>query len=201
MCYNLPNNPQNNLKCGYKGKTMIYTYKEIKEKFGSKYNIKKALNQGIIFKQERGIYSDTKQVSELNIITQKYPDAIFSMQSAFYYHHLTDTIPDYYYLETDRDGSKIQDKRVKQLFDKKEFLQLGKVTIDYEGCQISIYSKERMFIELVRSKTKLPFDYYKEIIYSYRKIISSLDIQEIEELSLLLPKKEKVREVLEMEVL
>lgn len=180
---------------------MLYTYEEIRIKYGTKYNIKKALNQGILFKQERGIYSDTKYVSELNIITLKFPKAIFSMESAFYYHHLTDTIPDRYYLQTDRDGSKIKDPRVKQLFEKKEYLQLGKEIITYEGVQLNIYSKERMLIELVRNKTKLPFDYYKEIIYSYRKIISSLDIQEIEELSFLLPKKEKVREVLELEVL
>ena len=32
-----------------------------------------------------------------------------------------------------------------------------------------------MLVELVRKKTQLPLDYYKEIISSYRKIVNTLD--------------------------
>lgn len=47
---------------------------------------------------------------------------------------------------------------------------------DYKGYDIRIYNKERMLIELVRYKSKLPFDYYKEIILNYRKLLPRLDI-------------------------
>ncbi len=38
-----------------------------------------------------------------------------------------------------------------------------------------------MLIELLRYKSKLPFDYYKEVIINYRKLVSKLDIQEIKD--------------------
>lgn len=41
-----------------------------------------------------------------------------------------------------------------------------------------------MLIELIRNKNNLPFDYYKEILLNYRKIISELDIQTIQEYSI-----------------
>ncbi len=40
---------------------------------------------------------------------------------------------------------------------------------------IKIYSKERLLIELIRHRNKIPFDYYKEIISSYRNKIYDLD--------------------------
>ena len=48
---------------------------------------------------------------------------------------------------------------------------------DYE---IKIYSKERMLIEVVRNKSKLPYDYYKEIIGRHRKLVNEMDIQEVQ---------------------
>lgn len=58
-----------------------------------------------------------------------------------------------------------------------------------------------MLIELVRYKSKLPFDYYKEIILNYRKLLPRLDIQKIQDYALMAPKSNKVLEILQMEVL
>ena len=74
-------------------------------------------------------------------------------------------------------------------------------TADYKGYDIRIYNKERMLIELVRYKSKLPFDYYKEIILNYRKLLPRLDIQKIQDYALMAPKSNKVLEILQMEVL
>jgi hypothetical protein len=40
-----------------------------------------------------------------------------------------------------------------------------------------------MLIELVRSKKGMPFDYYKEIINSYRRRIAELDVRSLEDYS------------------
>lgn len=47
----------------------------------------------------------------------KYPNAIFTLNSAFYYHGLNDVIPDLYFLTTSKEITKIRDKRVKQKFE------------------------------------------------------------------------------------
>ena len=91
---------------------MLYTYGECKLKFGSDYQIKKAITDGKFYRKEKGVYSDEKYVAELEIISLKYPKAIFTLNSAFYYHGMTDVIPDYYYLQTIRGAAKIKDIRV-----------------------------------------------------------------------------------------
>ena len=51
----------------------------------------------------------------------------------------------------------------------------------------------------MRYKSKLPFDYYKEIILNYRQVLPRLDIQKIQDYALITPKSNKVLEILQME--
>ena len=69
-----------------------------------------------------------------------------------------------------------------------------------EGATINIYDKERMLIELIRNKNQIAFDYYKEIISNYRKIINDLDISKIEEYIERFPHEEHIYETLQREV-
>lgn len=57
-----------------------------------------------------------------------------------------------------------------------------------------------MIIELIRNKNKFSFDYYKEIIANYRKMIYELDIQSIQEYAYQLPKTRLVLDTLQLEV-
>lgn len=179
---------------------MILTFNECIEKFGSKYYIKKLVSEGNLYQLEKGIYSEQKYVPEYQIISRKYPKAIFTLNSAFYYHRLTDVIPDKYYLATRRGGSKIADKRVVQIFENSEAINFGAEMISYGNSEIYMYNKERMLVELLRNKNKLPFDYYKEIIGNYRKIIGELDIPMIQDMAMELPKSRMIMEALQMEV-
>ena len=154
----------------------------------------------MLFQLEKGIYSDFKYVSDLEILAKKYPNAIVTMDSAFYYYGLTDTIPNYSYLATERDAAKIRDSRVKQSFLPKNVLGLGVVTKSHPGFSVKIYSKERMLVELARHKSRLPYDYYKEIIVNYRKKIYELDIQEIQEIVRLFPRANKINQIIQDEV-
>ena len=183
-----------------KGKYMIYTYTECLEKFGSKYYINKLVAEGKLYKQEKGIYSDEKYVPVLQVISKKYPKAVFTMNSAYYYHNLTDVIPDYYYLMTSRGTSRIADQRVIQTYENSDQLMLGAEYMQYNSVRILIYSRERMLVELFRNKNKLPFDYYKEIIGNYRRILDDLDIQAIQDYAYAIPKSGMIMEALQMEV-
>lgn len=180
---------------------MLYTYEDAVTKFGSKYLLKKAVGEGNFFQQERGVYSDTKYVPALQIISMKYPKAVFTMDSAFYYHGLTDVIPEKYCIATDRDATKICKKNIIQIFENKNLLNLGVEQMKREGCVINIYSKERMLVELLRHKSKLPFDYYKEILLNYRDMIHDLDITLIQDYAYEVPKTSMIMELLQLEVL
>ncbi len=180
---------------------MVLSFSECIQHYGSKYNLKKKIAQGKLYKLERGIYADKKYVPEYQIISKKYPTAVFTLNSAFYYHQLTDVIPEKYYLATKREAAKISDPRVVQIFENSGQLELGADNIAHGGANIYMYNKERMLVELLRNKNKLSFDYYKEILNNYRKIIEDLDIQLIQDMAYKLPKSEMVMEALRIEVL
>ena len=179
---------------------MIYTYKECKEKWTSNYQIKKQIAAGSLFQIEKGIYSDTPDVSTLAVISTKYPKAIFTMDSAFYYHGLTDVIPDEYHIATDKHSIYISDKRVRQYYIPSDILNIGVTSMTRRDAAFKIYDRERMLIELLRYKNKLPFDYYKEILGNYRNLIYELDIERIQEYAATFPKPKMISEALDAEV-
>ncbi len=180
---------------------MILSYKQCIEKFGSDYQLKKEIKAGRIFQKEKGIYSDEKSVSELELIHQKYPRAIYTGESAYFYYDLTDVIPDYHVLATKREDSRIKDDMVRQVFVKDELFLVGKTTMDYRGTRINIYSKERLLIDLMRFKKKMPFDYYKEIIGNYRELTNNMDFFLIEAYAAMFRNGKRIMQDIHLEVL
>ena len=181
-------------------KSMLYNHSEIKDKYKSTYQIRKALENKKIFKIEKGIYSDVPSVHYLAVIMKKYPYGVITSYSAYYYHNLTDVIPDKIYLATDRNNRMISSNKIKQIRMKDELYNLGKTQIDYEGTKINIYDKERMLIELARNKNKIGYDLYKEIITNYRKLANLLDTQKIEEYLQYFVNGDKIFEIIQDEV-
>ena len=160
---------------------MLYFRNELDKNKYSTYHLNKAIENKELFKVDNGLYSDVEFVNPLEIILKKYPNAIFTSDSAYYYYDLTDVIPDYFYLATKRSDSRINDKNIKQIFIPNDLFEFGKTQIEVESVKINIYDKERMLVELIRKKNLIPFDYYKEIITNYRKEIDTLDIYKIQE--------------------
>jgi len=179
---------------------MIFTYKELLLKYKSAYQIEKAIKDGKIYKIEKGIYSDIPSAHHLAIIMKKYPYGIFTSYSAYYFHNLTDVIPNKLYLSTNRNATTINSTKIQQVRMKDELYDLGKTQINYEGIKINIYDKERLLIDLARNKNQLPYDLYKEIISNYRKQINLLDTQKIEEYIQYFVNGDKIFEIIQDEV-
>ena len=180
---------------------MLLTYKECLDKYGSDYQLKKEIARGTLFMKEKGIYSTKQNYSELDVILRKYPKTVCTGKSAFYYHSLTDVIPDHYYLATRRTDTRIKDPRVIQSFLKDEIFDVGVIKIQYNNSEIRIYDKERMLIELMRFKAKMPMDYYKEIINNYRKLSCELDFGIVEDYAAMFKRCSKYMNMIQMEVL
>ena len=159
---------------------MVMGYQEVVKRYGSVYHINKAIGESKLFKIGRGIYSESSTSSEIEIISARYPQAIFTMDSAFYFHGLTDVIPTILHLSTRRNMLRIRNPRVRQYFEQEKSFGVGKINLSFNGISVPIYNKERMLLELVRRQTELPFDYYKEIIRNYRQQVESLDMEKLE---------------------
>ncbi len=158
---------------------MLLSYDDALKMYGNNYALKKQIVAGMLFKFEKGLYSSTATVPELARITYRYPNAIFTVESAFYFYSLTDVIPEYFVLATPRTATRITDQRIKQVFVSERLFSLGQTTTIYNGVSIRIYDKERLLIELLRNKSKFPYDYYKEILAAYRKGIAQLDLTKV----------------------
>ncbi len=180
---------------------MLYSYEECVQRYGSKYHLKKAVENGMLYQLDKGIYSDKQRVPEECLIAYKYPKAILTLNSAFYFYNLTDVIPEKVYIATDRNAAKITDKRVVQIFENSEIFTLGVTSVTREDGKVNIYSKERLLVELLRHKSKFSFDYYKEVLLSFREIIDDLDIRSIQDYADEVPKSRKIMETLQLEVL
>lgn len=158
---------------------MLYTRSEISKKYSSTYQVNKALENNELYKIQNGIYSDKKCVNPLDVISKKYPNFIFTMDSAFYYWNLTDVVPNKFCLATKKTSIRLNHDNYQQYFVDNKIFEIGKMTLIVDNVIINIYDKERLLVELVRKKNTMPFDYYKEIISNYRKIVSTLDSYKI----------------------
>lgn len=180
---------------------MLKSRKECLEQYGSDYFIRQKVNAGELRRIEKGVFAEESYVPELALISWKYPKAVVTMLSAFCHYGLSDAVPDIYDLATDRDASKITDPRVRQYFMPTESFMLGVTTAEERGYSYQIYDRERMLVELLRYKSKLSFDLYKEVLLNYRRIMPQLNIQKIQQYALAVPKSNMILNTLQMEVL
>lgn len=176
------------------------TRTECLEEYGSDYYINRLVDEGKLFRVDKGIFSEEENVPELALLSFKYPKAIITMETAFYLYGLTDEVPDTCSMATKREAAPIADTRVKQIFMPKELIGMGATQIDYKGYDLQIFDKERMLIELVRYKSKLPVNYYKEIILNYRRILAQLNSEKVRDYAEAVPKSDKVIRTLRTEV-
>jgi len=179
---------------------MVYTYTELLKIGYSKYEIKQALKNNYLFKTKFNLYSTEKQVNTLELITKRYPRAIFNSYSALFYHHLTDTIPESYFVSLLNNERKIFDKDIITKLEDDKLYGIGLTKTKVNNVDIRIYDKERILIDIIKNKKNMPFDQYKEVINNYRKIVNELDFNKIEKYAAINKKNKNILSTILMEV-
>ena len=96
---------------------------------------------------------------------------------------------------------KYNNKSITQYYFDLNILNIGKTNFNYNGSIIPIYNKERLLIELIRYKNKLPYDYYKEIINYYRKNLEQIDMSLVLDYLSAFPKENKILRTIQTEVI
>ena len=116
-----------------------------------------------------GVYSDTGAENELEIVQWRHPNAVMTFDSAYFYHDLTDAVPEFYYMATAHGARPIRDPLVKQFYMPSGTEELGVTTIEYCGDKVRIFDLER----------QLAPDQYKEVVLSFRRRSSELEAYKI----------------------
>lgn len=180
---------------------MLFTYQECISKYGNDYLVKKALLNRTLFQIEKGLYSDKQYNSENEIVMRKYPGAVYTGKSAYYYHGLSDVIPDYHYIATKRSATRIKDNSIKQIFITNEVFDMGIETMIYQDVEIRVYDIERLLVELIRFRSKESIDYYKEVVASYRDKIYEMDFEKIEKYASKFKSYKRIMDTVQMEIM
>ena len=170
-------------------------------RYGSAYQIGKAVDSGAIYKVARGLYSDERHPDPNAVACTLWPQAVLTMDSAFYLHGLTDVIPDLVHVATPRNSTRIRNGWVRQYFMESALMTVGVETAGAEGSPIRTFTRERMLVELLRNAGTLPLDYYKELVGSYRKVADDLDMREVEDCLALYKRADSLFEMMQKEVL
>jgi len=147
-----------------------------------------------------GVYSDTGDENELEIVQWRHPKAVMTLDSAYFYYDLTDEVPDAYYMATDRKARPLNDPLVWQFFMPEGTFELGITTIEYCGDKVRTYDLERLLIETARMKSRLDPALYKEVVVSFRKRTESLIAHKIADYLQFFPRRDAIECVIYEEV-
>src|SRR5574344_805076 len=153
---------------------MILTYKELINYFGSDYRIKKQLEEGTIAKIKAGLY-ESGDYSPFELFVKKFPNGIFTFLSSLYFLKLLNRQPDFYYIATVINSTRIIDPLAKQIFMPKSKFFEGVDLINFDGVEIQCYSKEKSLVIFLENRHKVPYDIYHEVIVNYRSISKALN--------------------------
>lgn len=167
----------------------MFTYGEALERAGSRHALRKLLDSGDVRRVSRNLYCERDDAqSSLAGIFKLYPNAIVTGLTALYLHGLIDMPPDRVDVATKRGGTKIRSESVHQSFIPGSWLDVGASRIVFNGEELPVYDIERMLLELMRSRNKMPHDLYREAVRSYRERAAELDIYKLEDYAAKMPR-------------
>ena len=173
---------------------MLYRYKELLDKYGNNYQIKKQIANGTIIKKGNKLYSDNNSNNITDLIAKKYPNAVITGLTAYYSYNLYHQNSPVVYVATPRDTTKITNETIHQYFVAKKIYNIGIITLDFNGSMVKIYNKEKLLIELIRNKDNYLQAQYDTILNNYKTIINKLNKNTVEEYLTYYPYNKKLKE-------
>lgn len=159
---------------------MIIRHRDLVNKGYSAYQIKKMVNNNKLFFIKKGVYSTDKNVNYFEMIAKKHPNAIYTLETAAYIYKLKKKLPDTYFVASKQKDRKMKEEYIKQIFMTDSLYNIGVNNMTYQNVNIKAYDLERLLIEIVRNKTNIDNDSYREIIENYSKISKLLNRRKLE---------------------
>ena len=167
---------------------MLLTYREANAQSGGQYGLRQAVKSGEIRHLGRNLYATEASDSILGSLAKLYPDTVVTGPTALYLHNLIDLPPEHVDVATKRGGTKITNPAIRPSYIPEDWLQVGATTIVHDGIEVRVFDLERMLLELMRSRNKLPYDIYREAVNSYRRLADRLDMYKLEEYAKRIPR-------------
>ena len=155
---NVKNDEEKILKLMKNNNGLIKTSEIVSNKI-NKMALIRLVQKGVIERIERGLYIDSNKMEDSYFIFQyKCPKAVFSHETALYFHDLSDrtpieimiTVPSGY------NSRLLKDNNYKFSYIKDELYELGKIMIKTPyGNDVYCYDIERTICDIIRDKNKI----------------------------------------------
>jgi predicted transcriptional regulator of viral defense system len=140
----------------------------------NKMSLVRLVKKGLIERIERGLYIDSSKMEDSYFIFQyKCPKAIFSHETALYFHDLSDrtpielmvTVPSGY------NSRLLKNAEYKFSYIKEDLYELGKTTITTQyGNDVYCYDIERTICDIIRDKNKIEKYQFKDALKRYTEL-------------------------------
>jgi predicted transcriptional regulator of viral defense system len=140
----------------------------------NKMSLVRLVKKGLIERIERGLYIDSSKIEDSYFIFQyKCPKAIFSHETALYFHDLSDrtpielmvTVPSGY------NSRLLKNAEYRFSYIKEDLYELGKTTITTQyGNDVYCYDIERTICDIIRDKNKIEKYQFKDALKRYTEL-------------------------------
>jgi predicted transcriptional regulator of viral defense system len=149
------------------------TTKEVEDHDINRKFLTTMVRKGMIERVSHGIYVDTNEFGDefFNVISQS-KNAVFSHNTALYFHNLTDRTPYNFDITVPHgyNGALQKDKKINLFYVNRKLHNIGLIEIKSpQGKRIRTYNMERTICDLLRSKKRLDNDIVKNAIKAYLK--------------------------------
>lgn len=125
----------------------------------NKMALVRLVKKGLINRLEKGLYIDAEKIEDSYYVFQyKCPKAIFSHETALYFHDLTDRTPIEFMVTVPSgyNSRLIKDNQYKFSYIKDDLYDLGKIKVKTPyGNEVYCYDIERTICDIIKDKNKI----------------------------------------------
>ena len=125
----------------------------------NKMALVRLVKKGLINRLEKGLYIDAEKIEDSYYVFQyKCPKAIFSHETALYFHDLTDRTPIEFMVTVPSgyNSRLIKDSQYKFSYIKDDLYDLGKIKVKTPyGNEVYCYDIERTICDIIKDKNKI----------------------------------------------
>lgn len=180
----------------------IITTKQVEEAGLSRTILRSLVEEGILDKESKGIYSVTDYfIDEYKVIQMRSEKAIFSYGTALYLLGLSDRTPHFFDVSVPQGCNVSRIKKdnptLRFHYVKKEWWNVGITSIRTPfGGMVNIYNKERCICDLIRNKNDVDIQLFTQALKDYFK--QKCDIRLLDEYGKVFGIDEKIRTYIEV---
>ncbi len=136
----------------------------------NKYHLQKLVKTGEVERLKHGVYKlSAFQTNEYLEVKNIVPNGVFCLFSAWNYYELTTYLPAEYHIAIEKKSKvKLPDyPPIKLYYWDKKFLDTGKICVDIQGVNISIFDLEKSVCDAIKFRNKIGKDILNEILSEY----------------------------------